>query len=247
MKKISKQGQILIQKKIDGVLTAMEEEQFNDLINTSPEARSFYQKVAILHHSLEFNSGHIPGIDLSDQIMEAVNPQKIIRRPFTQNTRHFTSVNHRQILAYAAILIIGVILGSMATYFGTGNVKMPDADEVSGTIAKPAGDGYSFYQGGTGIKVQNYKSGDFRMLIVDIETADTVVCSIGNRQKSDLSQNVKLLFLEGNFQIAKNNENEQNYICHGKNVFLINNVDRLDRGSIRFTRKDKLMYEYQTN
>jgi hypothetical protein len=247
MKKIKKQDQIIIRKKIDGVLSAREEEQFNYLIKTSPEARSFYQKEAILHHSLKYNSSHIPKIDISDQIIQAVSPLKIIRRKFSKNIRLFISVRRSQFLAYAAVLMIGLILGSIATYIGGAHVKMPDVNEVSGTIAKSSGDGYLFNQAGTGIKVHNYKSGDFRTLIVDIVTIDTVLCTIRDGQKAESSQNIKLLFSNGNFLIVKEDECEQSYRCSGKNIFLINNVDRFNMGSVRFTRKDKLIYEYETN
>jgi hypothetical protein len=244
---MKKKYQIIIQKKIDGVLSASEEEQFDELIKTSPEARSFYQKVAILHHTLEFDSGHIPEIDFSDQIIQALEHDRIIRRPFLEKVQHFYVGNRRQILAYAAILMIGLIFGSVATYLGISQVKMPDAEVVSGTIAKPTGDGYTFNQAGTGIKIQNFKSDDFRMLIVDIETIDTVLCTIRDGQVAESSGNVKLLFTKGNFQIAKKDEGGLSYLCNGKNVFLVNNVDSFNMGSISFSRKDKLIFEYKTN
>jgi hypothetical protein len=247
MKKLRKRDQIIIRKKIDGMLSPGEEVQFNELIETSTEARSFYQKEAIMHHCLEYNSSQIPEIDLSDKIIQAVKPLQIIRRPFPKKIQIFTSVNTSHILAYAAILMIGLILGSIATYFGATHFILPNTNEVSGTIAKPVEDGYSFNQAGTGIKVQNVKSGDFRMLIVDIETTDAVLCTIRDCQKAVSPQNVKLLFSDGNFQTAIQDKIEQSYLCSGKNVFLINNVDRFNTGSIRFSRKDKLIYEYKTN
>jgi hypothetical protein len=247
MKKIKKQDQIIIRKKIDGVLSPSEEVLFNELIETSPEARSFYQKEAIMHHCLEYNSSHVPEIDLSDKIIQAVKPIKIIRRPFSKKIQLFTSVNSSHILAYAAILMIGLILGSIATYFGATHIILPDASEVSGTIANPVDDGYSFNRKGTAIKVQNFKSGDFRMVIVDIETTDSVLCTIRDCQKTVSVQNIKLLFSDGSFQTAKQDEIEQSYLCRGKNIFLINNVDRFNTGSIGFSRKDKLIYEYKTN
>jgi hypothetical protein len=247
MKKIKKRDQIIIRKKIDGVLSAEEEMQFNELIKTSPDALSFYQTEAVMHHSLEYNSRQIPEIDFSDQIIQAVNPMKIIRRTFPGKIQLFTYVNRIQILAYAAVLVVGLVFGSIATYLGTTHVKMPDVNAVSGTLAKSVGNGYSFNQAGTGIKVQNFKSGDFRMLIVDIATSDTVLCTIKDIQKTELSQNIKLLYSEGNFQPAKQAESEQSYLCSGKNVFVINNVDRFNAGSILFSRKDKLIYEYKTD
>jgi len=244
---MKKQYQIIIQKKIEGVLSAREEEQFNELIKTSPEARSFYQKMAILHHTLEFDSGRIPEIDFSDQIIQALKPVKIIRRPFLEKVQHFYVVNRRQILAYAAILMIGLTFGSVATYLAISQVKMPDAKEVSGTIAKPTGDGYAFNQAGTGIKIQNFKSDDFRMVIVDIETIDTVLCTIRDVHNLESMQNIKLLFSNGNFQMVKKDVEEQRYLCSGKNVFLVNNIDSFNMGSISFSRKDKLIYAYKPN
>lgn len=243
MKKVKRQDQIIIRKKIEGFLTTVEEEQFNKLMGTSEEARSYYQKEAILHHSLEYDSSQIPEVDISDPIMQSVNSLNI-RRQSPGKVRIIKPVSRILLLSYAAILLIGLIMGSMATYLGTTNVKMPDVKEVSGTLARPAGDGYSFNQAGTGIKVSNFTSGEFRMLIVEIETADSILCTIRDEQKTELSPNIMLLFSDGNFRQTNQQGNEESYQCSGKNVFLINNVDPLKTGSIIFTREDKLIYEF---
>jgi hypothetical protein len=247
MTKISKQDQVIIQKKIDGTLSAGEEGQFKVLIETSPEARNFYRKMAILHRTMEFNSSQVPEIDYSEEIMQKVWAKEITRRPLTGKIHLFTSVSHRQFLSYAAILVIGIIFGSLATYIGTAHFSVPDANEISGTIAKPGGNGYSWNKAGTGITVQNYENGNFRMLLIDVKTNDTIFCHIQDEQKTVTSGNIKLLFSDGLFQTAKQDEKELSYQCSGQCVFLVNNVGPFERGRIRFTRNNHLIYEFKTN
>jgi hypothetical protein len=246
MKKIKKQDQKIIQKKIDGLLTANEEEYFDKLISNFPEARDLYRQLAILHHSLEYNSGLIPEVNLTDEIMQSTKDKKLENDTSRFNTVAFLSRNRRQVLAYAAIFLFGIMLGGFAFYLSYPLMPLQDTDAVSGTMSKSAEYENTFYKDGTGIKILDFKSNSYHSLLVSVETNDTVYCVIPGKTDTISPLNINLLHSEGKFIADTLKGQDFSYRCTGENVFLVNNLNGLNTDCIRFYRKNVLIYDYKT-
>jgi len=126
MKKLEKQDELIIQNKIDGILSVKEEERFNELIRTSSEARRLYQSPLSLHLSMRQDSNKIPPINLSPGIMNAVK-----RKQLNKNRTKSGILSY--LLRYAAILsafTIGFAIGM--------SIQSPRIEDhqVSGTVGK---------------------------------------------------------------------------------------------------------------
>jgi hypothetical protein len=246
MKKIKKQDQKIIQKKIDGLLTATEEEYFDKLISTCPEAKDLYRQLAILHHALEYNSGHIQKVNLTDEIMQSTKDKKPANGTPGFISVDFLSRNRRQVLAYAAIFIFGIMLGGFATFLGSTSAVIKDTGQFKGTMAKSESNKYSYIDGGTSIKIQDFESGSTRMHLICIETIDSIHCTFQSENGELLTSNINLLHSDGEFRIKPQGRQDLSCVCTGENVFLVNNLNGLNTDSIRFYRKNVLIYDYKT-
>lgn len=233
----------MIQRKLDGNLSAHEEEQFNDLMRSSAEARSFYQSLLNLHHTIKNDSENIPDIDVSTVVLQRLeeNQHVPVRSP-GKKMRLFRPASPRTLLAYAAILLTGLLIGSVATYM-TKTGQRPARNTLSGTMAKNEGmEGY-YAKNGTEIKIQKTEHGNFRLLTFALATDDTIHVTInGEGDKLDKEQ-VLLLFSEGIFQFMAGNDKSLGYRCSGKHIFQITDERLIKSMNISFSRNNEIFYE----
>lgn len=241
---MEKQDEIIIQNKIDGTLSAREEERFNELIKTSPEARRLYHNLANLQHSLEDDSMKIPTIDLSQGIMQAVEARQGTQSPAPKKPVIFTLTYRSQLLAYAAMLVVGLVIGSIAMYIGAGS-KTPANRDISGTMAKNTGTDYYYSEAGTEIKVQGFKSDEFQIVTIAVNTVDSIYCVIPGDEKRLPEEIVTPMFSDGKFQLSKEHNSELTYLCRGKVIFLATKNDNFKPLNVRFIKQDKMVYEFE--
>lgn len=230
---MKKEDELLIQKKIDGILTAEEEERFIELIENSVQAHELYRKLLELHHSIVSDAESVPVIDFSKEIMQKLNDHKV-RNRFSRFSTFRTNV-----LAYAAILFVGLFIGSIATYLGTSTNQTIDESQLLGTIADDPEQNFDFNGDGIEIKVREFKTSKVDLTTISINTIDTIQCRIQANNKEFTSRNIKLQFSEGQFQLKDTMNNELQYSCCGSLVFQINRINgtkNLDSLLIRFVR-----------
>jgi hypothetical protein len=243
MTRIKKLDQEIIQRKIDGVLSPEEEHKFKALMDSSPAALESYRKISLVHHTLKFNTSHIPEVNFADAIMEKIEADKSALKLAAGKFRFFTFGDSRQIMAYAAVLLAGLILGSIFTYYGTTHSGMTEAQQVTGTVARHKGNDLSFSNSGTDINIRKIESGRFLAMIIEVSTLDTIYCSLRSEsQTNSLPEEIQTLYSEGQSIVTKQG---RGYLCQGKNIFLVNNAERLMPGSITFSRNGKTIYEYK--
>jgi hypothetical protein len=236
MKKLEKQDEMIIHHKIDGNLSEKEEERFNELIRMSSEARRLYQNLLSLHLSIKHDAKKIPSIDFSQEIMKAVKNKRLMP------DHKIADILSYPAFRYAAFLLIGLFLGSFVTYLVHSTDEKPEGLSISGTMANTAGKDNSYHEDGTGIKIQEFESGEFRMITVAVNTRDTVQCIINCKEGKSSDESADLLFSSGKFDLAKGNDDEIGYDCTGHHVFVINK-NKIQATGIRFKKKNKLIYE----
>ena len=234
--------EIIIQCKIDGTLTEAETARFNKLIETSPEARALYRQLLDLHHVLQADSKEIPLRDISGDVMQLLSEKTTAKRQLPKHSGAFSIQFRKNFLAYAAILLLGLVIGSLATYLRTSTETWSDITAVTGTMVQSHETAYLYNKNGTKIKMQQFNSDSFHLLTYAINTKDTVYCTISGIGNELAEQNVELLFAEGSFQLTSANDGVLKYLCVGKNIFQIKGMENTSF-NIRFTNKNKVICE----
>jgi hypothetical protein len=244
VKKLQTEDGRIIQKKIDGKLSPREEEQFYELIKISPEARRLFQRLSKLHERLEENSKSIPPIDLSEEIMQQINDRQKVQITGRTKTIRFMPAHSKRLLAYAAVLLLGLFVGGLATYLGTDGQR-PGARDISGTMAKTPETGFYYNENGTKIDIRDFKANGFRAVLVSVSTRDSVYCTIEETQNESSDGYVKLLFSEGVFRKTETINLEERYLCYGKIVFLVDKNDNFKTPKVRFIKEGKVFCEFK--
>ncbi len=227
MENLRLEDELLIQHKIDNTLTAHEEEVFAKLIETSQKARKFYQDLLEVSQLLHKDAKNGPLINFSKEILHRIIKNK-----------NFDAYNHNKgklihqkfankILSYAAILMVGLMVGSLAIYFARTN-ETPDKQMLAGTMSeKPAH--YSVTSNGTEILLDEFQTDYLKLTTVAIETNETIRIIITFKNHSLQIKNINLLYSEGTFHLENIQNNQLTYSCNGTHVFQLN---RLKSGTI---------------
>ncbi|MBN1927225.1 MAG: hypothetical protein JW798_15435 [Prolixibacteraceae bacterium] len=213
---MKKKDEILIQQKIDGQLRPAEEAKFNQLIAKSGKAKTLYERLLAVDLAIKNDSKNINETDLSDSILETINNNKNLK------TLKFRKINH-ELLKYAAILILGILLGGTAGIMFIGNNEQIYKDSISGTITKNIQESKVFTDENTTIEVQGVNLDNSTVTFVAIETSKTIECIIANNNKTISINDVKPLINDTNIELAEENKNSFKYIVNGPVVFQIKN------------------------
>jgi len=177
---MNKEHEILIQNKIDGTLHASDEEKFQRLIKESDKAKKVYADLLKLNGQLNSDADLIPETDVSEGVMQEINRRKSNKSDKKSALKRILLTNNNW-LKYAAVLAIGLIIGSLATLFFVNPGSNVFNGSVVGTIGKTGS--YSEYilnNEGTSVKVQQVFSNQLRLLIISTESDYMVTCSIDN-------------------------------------------------------------------
>jgi len=240
---------ILIQKKVDGLLSPTEEKRFETLVDSSSKARKFYRELLTIHHLLEKDAQESKPVDLSHEILREIKTAP--RSTQQKNTgRRISPVFRQNVLAYAAILIIGMIVGGTLTFFGTYRGNEPDTEQISGTLASVPDEKSYDAKNDTEIKAAEFKSGKVILTTLAVHTGETIHCRILPGNNPLTNDQVTLLFTEGNFQQEEAEEGGLQYACTGSVVFQINRSapeNKSDPLQIDFYRKDACIKHFYFN
>jgi len=250
MKRIEPKDELIIQNKIDRSLSAEEEERFNKLIATSSMARKFYADLLTLQQSLESDSKRIPLVDFSTKIMSEVKGKQIQLKPEIHKSQFRILPFRTNFLAYAAILLIGLVIGSMATYLATSTHQIADERQFSGTISSLPALNFDYYQDGTQIKVQELLTPEVKIMTVFIHTEETIQCRISGSNARITDKNITLQFAEGKFLFVESGKEALQYSCSGSIVFQIKETTQTDPSnklSLQFSKNNLIIKQIIQN
>lgn len=143
---MAKRLEYLVAQKLEGTLTAEDREELNRLLAVSSDARRYLQQMEDLEAALMRSAEIRTQPDLSKGVMERIRAK---RSPGTRRsnivTGHFRA-GSRQLLRYAAILLIGLVVGSALTLVVLPGRIMPDPTDVAATMSARSGQKLSFSQ-----------------------------------------------------------------------------------------------------
>lgn len=245
MEKLEKEDERIIQKKIDGLLSVQEEERFNELMKNSLQARNLYRGLLDIHRSLEKDSKYTPQIDFAHEIMQTIKSKHAQQSIFSKTNKLRLSAW----LAYAAILLIGLFIGSLVTYLGT-STSVPDTNQISGTIAATQEQNFEYNRDGTDIKIQEFKTSKVKISVISINSEDAVQCLISGNNTGITEKNISLQYADGQFHALETANDKLQYVCSGSVVFQIcRNIDTnlSDSLSIQFVKNGQTIKHLNLN
>jgi hypothetical protein len=141
MLKISKRLEELVNKMLDGQLTPKERLELEELVSASADAETYFKQMQQLHASLSEVELESKNIEVSQEVMKRVGGNT----GFTGPTIMRTLLN-RNTMRYAAILVIGLLLGSMLTYVLLSDTNRINRIDASATLSGQGNKSY-FYSG----------------------------------------------------------------------------------------------------
>ncbi len=197
MDQLSSRFKYLVQRKLDNILTLKEQREFEGLIAESEQARLYHEKMVRMHNDLlEINRGS-QEIDISNEIMEVIMENKSHQASKQHGIMAKSTLKWQRIFKYAAVLLIGLMIGSAATYvYFKGDFK-PDTGSAAATFSARSGQVYSF-------------SGEGWKLIVNYFIIDKEISLFTTLQSSNMLE-VNFEFNQQVFKILTHN-------CLGCNI-----------------------------
>ncbi|MBP7507474.1 MAG: hypothetical protein KA807_06625 [Prolixibacteraceae bacterium] len=242
MKKLETKDILLIQKKIDGDLSSKEEEKFNNIIETSNEAKKYYKQLLSIHLSLNEDSDKIKKINITDNVFSKIENKRVKNK--NQGLIFYISNHRRQILSYAAILIIGIFTGFIADQIAGGN-DIPESKEVTGTIIKNSDNIFKFKEEGIEILAQRFDSEKIKMYTISVNTMDSIFIQIENNSKILSKENVEIIFSNGEFSSIESSKEKLSYLCKGEVILQIIGSEDLLNSKILFLKEGRRIYKIE--
>ncbi|NCC73172.1 MAG: hypothetical protein EOM06_07210 [Sphingobacteriia bacterium] len=136
----------LVNKKLDNLLTAAEQAELQKLLASSDEARQYAQKMETIHTQLLSAATEQNTIDVREKIMNRIITSKqTITMKQEKNALWWRTIN-RQSMKYAAILLIGIMLGASLTYLFTLGRLNTDVNLAKGLMSSHQGNS-SYFSG----------------------------------------------------------------------------------------------------
>ncbi len=247
---MKRNDKILIQKKVDGPLPPPEEKQFEKLMDTSSRARKLYRKLIMVDHLLDEDAKNAKPVDVSREILRRIKSRTVQQTPAESPGRIISPAFRKNLLAYAAILITGIILGSAITFFGTHSINEPGTEQIAGTIASSPDGNFHYNKNGTEITTGEFISGKVILTTVAVHTEETVHCRILPEKNNLTGDPITLLFTDGRFQQIESTDEKLQYTCTGTVVFQINRSG-LDNSScpmvIEFVKNNVSLKQFYFN
>jgi hypothetical protein len=241
---VKKKDKILIQNKIDGELNPQEEIEFSQLIKQSNDALNYYHKLFKLSSILNSDADKVAAIDFSKGIMQSIKNKQANSSTHLKPTIKLSFVRNK-LMTYAAILLIGLVVGSLLTYNFTNSNSIENNVLLSGTIGKiPETENSIYSDKNTKIKLRELENENYSLFIFSIQTTDTITCTIVDQFNVILSEAVILLSKTDDTFFNIESEMPLKYSIQGTTSFQINAKNKKNV-SIKFSGKKKLLKQVE--
>jgi hypothetical protein len=169
MVKVSKRLEELANKMLDGQLSQKESLELEELVSASAEARTYLEQMQQLHSSLTEAALESKNIEVSQEVMKRVGGNT----GFTGPTIIRTLLN-RNTMRYAAILVIGLLLGSMLTYVMLSDLNRINRVDARATLTNQGNKSYFYSGAGWMINFNHYALDNQIGLIVISRAEDSI-------------------------------------------------------------------------
>lgn len=172
MAAIAKRLESLVARKLDGTLTAEEREELDQLLATSEEHRKYLQQMEQLEKGLKQRAQKRVQADLSLKVMERIQAKKSPGARRSNIVAGNFRAGSRQLMRYAAILLIGLVVGSALTLVLLPGRIMPDPTDVAATMSARSGQKLSFSQNSWQMHIHPMVVDQMVIVVVSASSAD---------------------------------------------------------------------------
>ena len=219
---------LLIQNKVDGMLSHREEDQFAALLEASPQAVDLYRKLLAVHEEMYSSAARIPEIDITKQVMRRIEGKTFLHKLFTGSGR---------VYAFAAALVLFFVLGMLAATYLVPSLRNLSQEELAGAMMRKKTTLWSFHDTGIDIEVQQQQEGDLVIYRASVFTADSLNVEFSSPGEPVNVNLLKIIDFDGLAQKMENTDHKISYICQGNTVFTL--TDPPDRSSLTFSLEGK--------
>lgn len=178
MEPSNKKLEELVNKRLDGMLSSAEQAELNALLAGSEKARQYILQMETLHGRMSASEFKHRQIDISRQVMaqiEKLNKEKIMEKR-TRTGGLTLASNH--LLKYAAMLLIGLLLGASVTYVLTTDKLHLNPDFAKGMMTSHQS-GSTYFTGSDWQIHANYMMIDKEVnLFVSVKSAGEIQVSL---------------------------------------------------------------------
>ena len=157
MKTIDNDTIKLIHESLDGTLSPEGETRLQDLLQKSGAASDLYRQLAALDQQIKTDQPEKYEVDVTEKVMQQVAQKhraSFSLATFLESISGFFATLRLQ---HAVVVLAGILIGSVATFFLTTTTITPDAEMISGTMAAKRGEAIALTRDHTTLKIIPYE------------------------------------------------------------------------------------------
>ncbi|TVR38920.1 MAG: hypothetical protein EA394_10195 [Bacteroidia bacterium] len=169
MSTISSELELLVNRKLDGTISPKEQEVLDRILSESEEAVRFLRDMEKLESSLRGVAREEIKPELSQEVMEQIHiKQKHVFGAEKKSFKMHFRFQRRQLFRYAAILIIGLLIGSAATLMLQPGRIFHNTGDMSGTMAARSGEKLAFSHDSWQVEINPMVVDQMAILIISV-------------------------------------------------------------------------------
>lgn len=164
----------LVDGKLAGTLSETEQKELEALLASSEDARRHLGEMERLHAVLKRAGEGTGGPDVSARVMERIEEELRARRPAgrTVSLADVFRFQRKELLKYAAILVVGLALGvAVALIVMPGRIHV-DHSGVSATMSARSGQSMSFVQDGWQVQINPMVVDQMVILVASVRSEE---------------------------------------------------------------------------
>ncbi|MBU2554867.1 MAG: hypothetical protein KKF98_10450 [Bacteroidetes bacterium] len=169
----------LIKAKLMGTLTAEQEQELNKILEGSKEDQVRFMQLLEIEKQLKESKTADEPINVSPEVM-----QKIIKRnPMGLKTKAIPAIGP-VFFRLAAVLVVGLLLGSAITWMVTSESLTPTTESLAGTLAAPPEEGISYLNQNNLIQMIPYQIGNIYYLNFVLDTRSEIKMEVSFQESN---------------------------------------------------------------
>jgi hypothetical protein len=196
-KNISGRLQALIDKKLEGILSPEDKKELGQMLSASEEAKSYAKQMEELHESLLLAGQAKKEISIEQEVLKIIRKKPSLSliemtTPFNIRMRSF----NKELVKYAAIFIIGLLLGSAMTFLLLPEISPLSKREIGATVSARSGQALTISKDSWQIQIQPVMVSDIVVLVLNSRTTDSMQMNLYFNQQTYHLESTQLLSYE---------------------------------------------------
>jgi hypothetical protein len=205
----------LIKAKLTGIITVEQEIKLNSILRNSKEEQIRFMKILEIEKQLKEVKIPDESIGITSEVLQKISTHK----PIELETNVFRNIISPLPVRFAAVLVIGLLLGSAIGWIVTSKNLTTGTENLMGSLTTPPDQAISYSHQNNLIKMIPYQIGNMHYLNFVLNTRSKI--------------NMEVMFEETNMKLI-----EANYIASGGNESI-----NLYTGSLTFAATGKTSFQ----